>query len=142
MLGKVGQSRFGMSDRLEIHLDHVRMPDGNGREKMKGRSLDVMNATKKGFVKVKAGFLCLAHSLIWSKVNADPKYKSYRNGYSLKQPVQDLSSASSVDLTNGGCFKELEQLQNYFSDYKFIVYDSVSPDVVLFNGNSLSNKKL
>jgi hypothetical protein len=29
-------SRFVLTDRLEVHLDHVRMPTGNGREKPKG----------------------------------------------------------------------------------------------------------
>lgn len=33
VLGKVIQSkaRFGLSDRLEVHLDHVRIPAGTGR---------------------------------------------------------------------------------------------------------------
>ena len=61
ILGKVVQSnaRFGLSDRLEVHLDHVRMPAGNGRraEKTKGRSLDVMSAIKKSIVVVKAASL-------------------------------------------------------------------------------------
>ena len=42
VLGKAVQSnaRFGLSDRLEVHLDHVGMPVGNGKtaEKTKGRS--------------------------------------------------------------------------------------------------------
>jgi hypothetical protein len=43
ILGKVIQSnaRFALTDRPEVHLDHVRMPAGNGREKTKGRSLDL-----------------------------------------------------------------------------------------------------
>ena len=53
----------------------------------------------------------------------DRKYKSYRNGYSMKRPVQDFLTASGVDLTNGGGLKELEQFQNNLSDYKIIVYD-------------------
>jgi hypothetical protein len=77
-----------------------------------------------------------------ARVIGDPKYKSYRNGYSMKQPVQDLLTASGFDLTNGGGFKELEQFQNYLSGYKIIVYDGLSPDRVLFSENSLSNKKL
>jgi len=40
VLGKVIQSivRFGLSDRLEVHLDHVRMPAGKDKraEKTKG----------------------------------------------------------------------------------------------------------
>jgi hypothetical protein len=59
VLGKVIQSnaRFALTDSLEVHLDHVRMPAGNDREKTKGRSLDVMSAIKKSFVVVKAPFL-------------------------------------------------------------------------------------
>jgi hypothetical protein len=48
-LGKVIQSNFvfGLTDRLEEHLDLVRMPTGNGRaEKAKGRSLGVLSAIK------------------------------------------------------------------------------------------------
>ena len=40
VLSKVIQSnaRFGLTDRLEVHLDHVRIPVGNGKsaEKTKG----------------------------------------------------------------------------------------------------------
>ena len=52
VLGRVIQSnpRFGLADRLEVHLDHVRMFAGNGREKTKGRSVDVMSAIKKSIV--------------------------------------------------------------------------------------------
>ena len=48
VLAKVIQSnaRFGLTDRLEVHLDHVRMPAGNGRVK-KGRTLDMMSAIKE-----------------------------------------------------------------------------------------------
>jgi len=85
VLGKVIQSnaRFGLRDRLEVHLDHVRMPVGNGPEKTKGRSLDVLSAIKRSIVVVKAAFLCMAHALVIAihNVNSDPKYKSYRNEY-------------------------------------------------------------
>ena len=40
---------FVLADRLEVHLDNVRMPAGNGKraENTKGRSLDVLSAIKK-----------------------------------------------------------------------------------------------
>jgi len=59
VLGKVIQSnaRFALTDRLEVHPDHVRMPAGNGREKTKVRSLDLPSAIKKSIVVVKAAFL-------------------------------------------------------------------------------------
>ena len=42
VLGEVIQSnaRFSLTDRLEVPLDQVKMPTGNRRTKMKGRSLD------------------------------------------------------------------------------------------------------
>jgi len=56
VIGKVVQSnaRFGLSDRLEVHLDDVRMPAGNSKRagKTKGRSLDLLSAIKKSIVTV------------------------------------------------------------------------------------------
>ena len=112
VLGKVIQSnvRFGLTDRLEVHLDHIGMPAGNGREKTKGRSLDVLNVIKRSIVVVRAAFLCLAHALIiaLARVNGDSKYVSYRKGYQLDKRVEDLLKATSVDLSNGGGLEELQ----------------------------------
>lgn len=49
VLGKVVQSnaRIGLSDRLEVYLDHVRLPVGNGREMTKRRFLDVTSVLIK-----------------------------------------------------------------------------------------------
>ena len=147
VLGKVIQSnaRFALTDRLEVHLDHVGMPAGNGNGvKTKRRSISVLSAIKKSIVTLKAAFLCLAHALIidMAKVNGDSKYDSYRHGKGLKKPVEKLLKASGVDLSNGGGFKELQQFQQYLSDYKIIVFDGLYPDRVMFSGNSLSTKKL
>jgi hypothetical protein len=74
--------------------------------------------------------LCLTHAIIISIacVNGDPKYVLYRKGKCLKQPVQKLLRASGVDLINGGGLEELQQFQEYLSDYRIIVYDGLSPD--------------
>ena len=41
VLGKVIQSnvRFALTDRLEVHLDHVRMPAGNGKRLRRQRGV-------------------------------------------------------------------------------------------------------
>lgn len=48
VLGNVIQSkdRFALTERLAVHLDHLRMLVGNGRmpKKTKGQPLDVLNA--------------------------------------------------------------------------------------------------
>ena len=148
VLGKVVQSnaRFGLPHRLEVHLDHVRMTAGNGKraEKTKGKSVRVMSAIKMSIVVVKAAmyFLADAFLIAMARVNGDQKYKSHGNGRGMKQPAQNLLKFSGVHLCNGGGFAELEQFQEYFSDYKIIVYDGLSPDRVMFSGNSFSSKKL
>jgi hypothetical protein len=75
--------------------------------------LDVLSAIKRSIVVVKAAFLCLAHALIiaMALVNGDPKYALYRHDKCMKNPVEDLLNASSVDLSEGGGFKELQQFQ-------------------------------
>jgi hypothetical protein len=105
------------------------MPVGNGREKTKGRSLDVLSAIKKIIVVVKAAFLCLAHALViaMARVNSDPKYELYRHGKGLNKHVEDLLKASGVDLSNGGGLEELEQFQNYLLVYKIVVFDGLNP---------------
>jgi len=38
--------------------------------------------------------------------------------------------------------EELQQFQDYLSDYKIVVFDGLSPDRLIFSGNSHSAKKL
>jgi hypothetical protein len=146
VFGKVIQSnaRFALTDRLEVHLDHVRTPAGNRVAKTKGRSLDVLSSIKKSIVTLKAAVLCLANALIIAiaRVNNDPKYASYRDGYGLRQHVEDLLKASGFDLSNGGGLEEIQQFQQCLSDYKIIVFDGLHVDRVMFSRNSLSDKKL
>ena len=47
-------SRLGLSDRLDVHLDHVSMLAGNGRFITTGQSLDVMSAINRSIDTVKA----------------------------------------------------------------------------------------
>ena len=77
-----------------------------------------------------------------ARVNGDPKQKSQRDGYGLQKPVEDHRNASGVKLRNAGGFEELQQFQEYLSDYKIIVYDGLNSDRVMFSGNSVSKKKL
>ena len=49
--------------------------------------------------------------------------------------------ASGVDLSNGGGLEELQQFQDYLSDYKIVVFDGLSSVRLVFSGNSLSTKK-
>jgi hypothetical protein len=54
----------------------------------------------------------------------------------FEKPVE-LLQASGVDLSNGGGLEELQQFQEYLSDYNIIVYDGLSSDRLIFTGNSI-----
>ena len=58
VLGKAfqGNARFRLTERIEVHFYHVRMPTGSGREKMKARSLDVLSAIYRSIIGVNAAF--------------------------------------------------------------------------------------
>ena len=114
VLCKVVQSnaRIDLTDHLEVHLDHIRMPVDNGKtaEKTKGRLVHVLSAIQKIIVFMKAALLCLAHSLIiaTARFHGDSKYPSYRDSGVLKK-VEEILKSSGVDLSKGGGFKELQQ---------------------------------
>ena len=66
-----------------------------------------------------------------------PKYQSYSDAYLPDQHVDELLKASGVDLSSGGGLEELQQFQYYLSDYIIIVNDVLSPDRLIFTGNSV-----
>ena len=105
-----------------------------------GHSLDETNAIKKSIVTVKSALSCLAYALIivLAGVSCDPKYQSYRHGYGLKTPVEDLLN----DLYDGGVIEEFWQVQDQISDYQIIVFNGLNADKVMISGNSRSAKKL
>lgn len=89
---------FGLSDRLEFDIDNIIMPAGNGVVKSWGRFLDVLRAVRKSIVVVKR-----------ARLNGDPKYKLYGNGYLLDEAVERLLRSSSIVLSKAGGLQELQQ---------------------------------
>jgi hypothetical protein len=87
VLAKVIQSnsRFVLTDRLEVRFYRVVMQAGNDGVKTKGLLLHILSAIKKSTVFVNVAFFCLAYALInaMARVSGDPKYSSYRKGYGL-----------------------------------------------------------
>lgn len=148
VMSKIIQSnaRFLINDKITIHVDHVRMPLGNGRSFLKtnGQSVDTVSHLKRSIVEVKAKHQCLIHALIIAiaKVDKDPNYISYRDGYKINQKVLDLIEKSHVNVNLGGGVNELKQLQNYLTDYKIVVYNALRCDAIWFEGQSHSEKRL
>jgi len=73
----LSNARFGLSDRLEVHLDHVKITDGKGGVRTKGRSIDMLSSIKKCIVTVKEAPSCFdyAHTIAMTRVYDDPKYQ-------------------------------------------------------------------
>jgi len=117
-------ARYGLSDHLEVHLDHVRMPAGNGGVRTKGRSLDVMSLIKYNIVTVKAAVNCLACALIiaMERVIGDPKYKPYGNGIGLKNCSRYLESFQCEALRNFSSFNTT------FRTNKLLYFNGLKPD--------------
>lgn len=60
----------------------------------------------------------------------------------FKKSFQIFLIASGDYLTNGGGLKKLDQFHNYLTDYRIILYEVFRNYIVIFEGNSLSKKKL
>jgi len=85
-------------------------------------------------VEVKAEENCLAHALIIaiSRVDNDAIYKAYRQGRKIRTVVQTLLKVTGIDLTNGGGIPEINRFQERFRDYKFVVFQDLGFDGIMF----------
>jgi len=122
------------------------MPVGFGKHAItsRGRPLSVMAHFKKSIVEVKAEEHCSAHAQIIAitKVDNNPNYKAYRQGWKVRHPVQNLLEATGIDLANGEGIPILVRYQDHFRDYKIVVYQSLSCEDVRFEGQVESNKRI
>ena len=120
VLDKVVQSnaRFGLTDRLELHLVHVRMPAGNGCKKTKGKSLDLMRA----IVVVKAVFLCLDKALIIAMVrlNGDSKYAICKDVKCLRNLLKKNRILPVLIYVMAETFKNFGSFRSTFQTTKFL----------------------
>ena len=75
-------------------------------------------------MKVKSETNCLAHELIIAiaKITDDPNYKSYRDGRKLGPVLQRLLETTVISLDQGGGVRELVQFEEYFKEYRIVVF--------------------
>ena len=123
---------------MVVTVHSVRIPVGFGRVALKtmGRPISVMAHLKKSIIEVKAEDNCLAHVLLIaiSRVNNDSNCNSYRRGYKIRFAVQTLLETTGIDLTNGARIPELHRFQEYFREYKIVVYRGLNCDSIMFEG--------
>ena len=138
---KVAQSilRFNTLDILTIVVHSVRMPIVSEMGLRVKADLSIMAHLKRSIIEVKAENKCLAHALIIAilRVNNDPNYISYRDGWKIRPVVQTLLKMVGIDLTNGAGIPELTKFQEHFHEYKFIVYAGLNCESILFEGQAV-----
>jgi hypothetical protein len=90
---------------------------------------------KRSIVAVRAEQNCLAHAVIIviAKLTNDPKYKAYRQGYKIIRIVKHLLETTGIDLQNGGGIPQFIQFQDFFKDYRIIVYGGLHSDDRIFD---------
>ena len=138
-------SRFNALDKLVLEVHSVKMPVGFGGDgrKSKGRPLDVLAHLKTSIVKVKTERNCLAHALVIAiaKITNDPNYKSYRDGRKIGPEVQRLLETTGINLNRGGGIRELTRFQEYFKEYRIVVFSGLNCEDIMFDGQVQTEKK-
>jgi len=66
----------------------------------------------------------------------DPNYKAYRKGCKILPGVQHLLQTSGINLVKGGGINEIQQFQDYFSEYKIVVYAGLNCEDIIFEGRA------
>jgi len=122
------------------------MPIGFGKNiiKSRGGSLSVVAHLKRSRVEVKAEENCLAHALVIAiaKVDKDPNFKAHIQGWKIRHVVQTLLETIGIDLSNGVGIPELVRFQERFREYKIVIYHGLSCDIIMFEGQVDSAKRL
>jgi len=94
------------------------------------------SASRKSIVEVKTEQNCLAHALVIAitKVDNDPNYKAYRQGRKIRPVALTLFETIGIYLFKGAGIPKLVRFQEYFREYKIIVYHCLRCEDIIFKG--------
>ena len=101
-------SMFIALGKLILVVHSVMMPVAFGGAAIRSKSLTAM-AHLKSIVEVKGEENCLVHALIIARLNNEPNYKAYKQGWKkrVRPVIQQLLKKNGVDLNNGAVIPEL-----------------------------------
>jgi len=72
----------------------------------------------------------------------DPKYKSYRQGWKIRPAVQRLLETTGIHLQKDGGIPEIQRFQDYYTEYKIVVYRALNCDDIIFEGHVTPEKRI
>jgi hypothetical protein len=77
-----------------------------------------------------------------ARLNNDPDYKAYSQGWKIVPKVKWLLQASGIDLSRGGGIPELQVFQRQLSQYRIVEYSVLRCDSIMFDGQVPSPRRI
>lgn len=127
-----------MDQNFRLNINHVRLPYGRGRIRLRGASMEEYARRKYDFISYNIpdpfsenDYSCLAYSLVVAKAAADgktAKLKSLKRYFSkIRTAAHALCTRAGVSLNanHGGGLEEVDKFQKYLrSEYRICVYSN------------------
>jgi len=66
----------------------------------------------------------------------------YREGRKIGSMVQRLLQTSGISLNQEWCIRELAQFQEYYKDYRVVVFSGFNCEDIIFDGQAQPKKEL
>jgi len=111
--------------------------------KSKGRPLHEMVHEKRSIIEVKSKTNCLAHALLIAiaRLENEPVYKTYPQGWKIGAAVQRLLETTGIDLQMGG-IPEIRRFQDHYTEYRIVVYRSLNCEDITFEVQVTCEKRV
>ena len=129
---------FRLNDTVTIDINHVKTPEGRGKNGLKRTTLNIRDhlKEKKSIIRINnTDDFCLARALAVSiaRIENDPKYNQIKqsNKHIQLDRALDLHQAANVPL--GPCgIEEVKLFQNYLVNYQIIVVSGTHNNSIIY----------
>ena len=129
---------FRLNDTVTIDINHVKTPEGRGKNGLKRTTLNIRDylKEKKSLIRINnTDDFCLARALAVSiaRIENDPKYNQIKqsNKHIQLDRALDLHQAANVPL--GPCgIEEVKLFQNYLVNYQIIVVSGTHNNSIIY----------
>jgi hypothetical protein len=128
---------------VTVHSHTITLGFGNEAIKQKDRTLAPMVQLKSSIVQVGAEENISANTLIIAIASSkkDPSYTAYRKGRKTRTVVRQLIENTGIDLKNCAGIPELTRYQEYFQEYKIVLYSGLNCESIMYREHVESNKR-
>lgn len=139
---------FFFDDGLKIKIDHIVVPVGYGRNRLRGTSIESFTRQKHGLIHYNSenDNMCLAYALVLAVKHLENKTTELnrlkKSSSELQREAEILCDLANVNLSNGATIDHVNKFQDYYSDiFQLIIYNSRSGNSTMFVGRESPNTK-